>query len=367
MPVSILSSKPQTFAVENRSHSNDSLLTASDSSLSPTTSFTPLSSTNKQLKSAPSTPIKPVFNNRNHSMPSLTKKIVPSPQKQLLQSPTTSPINKKHPLRLPPPPPSQALTLPRNAGKSEIAIDTMDCISSSKMKKSTSIGDYTVLTPLSPEEEVGKKEMREDTPTPPYSNSNPSSPTPPLQVDTAYTVLNLEDIEQINDTGKSETNNSQLSSISLNKPTLDFQRTSSLPRELDSDQNTPKMKAAPPKKPPRRPQKFLSPTHSDSDYSILSSCDSGLESMAESHAVTSPREDSTSRPKLTANSKMLTLPGHGVRAPPPPPSAYRNRAHSHNIANELSTLLKPGEEVQETPVDKQKPHGKFSTNHFSHS
>ena len=253
------------------------------------------------------------------SLPSMNSR--PSPP----LSPTTSKIIK-HPTRLPPPPPSYSLTLPRNLDKP------------SSPRQTHPIGDYTLLTPLSPE-------STSPTFSPLSTNESNSPPDElgPIISDEGYSVLNIQDCDDIVEdypVKKSFTRANSLPPVNSITPNSNDVTTSQTQQEM-----------LPPKKPPRRMTSTnLSPTdlYSPSEYTVLSSVDSDVGLFIEQQNIMLSNDYEVVpsidvKPDSVINQKTMTIASHGTRPVPPKPAAYRPRSKSHNVDNKLS--------IKSVPVD----------------
>ena len=232
--------------------------------------------TTKPFKSLPIVPIRPI-------LPNATQK--PQPRKQVpLSPPPVKPA--KPPARLPPPPPAHSLILP-------LSIAT---------RKSPSIGDYTVLTP------VMSDTSPVDCPTfSPLQNGHSDSSLNEannLITDEGYTILNLDELQDNSDAKPTIT---PLTSTKLNP--LEFRRVGSSPLFVENPN------IIPPKKPPRLFNAIVTTpaVNNDPDYTILSSLENNTPSAKDIS---------------DCSVKTMTLPIKGTCKIPPKPQAYRNRSLS---------------------------------------
>lgn len=258
--------------------------------------------------------------------------------------PPTASKNIKHPNRLPPPPPSHSLTLPRNL------VDKPN-----SPRRSPSIGDYTLLTPVSPESNSTFSPLTVDYPTfSPLTTNEPSSPTEeldPLITGEGYSVLNINDCDNtVKDPGKKVNSFARTTSL----PPLN----STAPSNGVTTSRT-KQEKLPPKKPPRRmTSSNLSPTalSNSSEYTILSSVDSEVALFIDKQNIMStnangvaPSNDTTKAESIR-NLKTMTIASHGSRPVPPKPAAYRVRSKSQNLNNCLTTKSTPVEYTKSVEV-----------------
>ena len=243
----------------------------------------PLPKPTKPLPSVPLKPIlKPPFIPTLPIMPPTEATTPPQLKKQVpLSPPAIKPA--KPPARLPPPPPAHSLTLPRKL--------------TTPPSKSPSIGDYTLLTPIST--------SPVDTPT--FSSMTDSSPdeTKNIVTDEGYTILNVDNLQ-------------------TNKPTkeLELKRVGSLPLENNS-------KRIPPKKPPRlnmsEKTKITPAVNNDSNYTILSSLETSVMSLNDKPPATELNDRNSI--------KTMTMPSKAKHGTPLKPPAYRMRSQSQTIAS----------------------------------
>ena len=190
----------------------------------------------------------------------------------------------------------------------------------------------------------------------PLPTNEPDSPQDqlaPLINDEGYSVLNIQDCNDI-----------------VTEPVRKkfFTRTNSLPQSNstatsnnDVTVSQTQQERLPPKKPPRRmTSSNLSPTYS-SEYTILSSVDSDVGSFIEKQNMMSSNTNgvapSTDNVKLL---KTMTIASHGTRPVPPKPAAYRFRSQSHNVDNKLDLKSVSAEYTKSVEVKPEKQQGNLS-------